>query len=79
MYFWSYISTYSIFQTAATGKLPSTTPTVPDVIKKRVERFGDTSQVAKTNTINVWMRMFLLFEYKVFYILGTKTETYGTI
>ncbi|CAF4603211.1 unnamed protein product, partial [Rotaria magnacalcarata] len=35
-----------------TGKSPSTTPTVPDAIKKRAERFGDISQVAKTNTIN---------------------------
>ncbi|CAF3312497.1 unnamed protein product [Rotaria socialis] len=38
--------------TATTGKSPSTTSTVPDAIKKRAERFGDISQVAKTNTIN---------------------------
>jgi len=28
-------------------------PVLSDAIKKRAERFGDVSQVAKTNTMNV--------------------------
>lgn len=31
----------------------STTPVLTDAIKKRTERFGDVSQVAKANTSNV--------------------------
>jgi hypothetical protein len=46
----------------ADGKSISTTPVLTDAIKKRTERFGDISQAAKANAMNV-CKNFFFFNY----------------
>ena len=61
------------------GKSAPTSPVLTDAIKKRTERFGDVSQVAKATTTNVYQfSCYPNFEF-LFYFLGTKGETYRTI